>query len=409
MFVPGSLGRHSVFFLTLAIHIVFTLSYCWVSNIGLHLTLRFFQGLSFESNYLMPYTIVLEVVPPDHRAMVIMLCFAAWSFGMCFTALVAWLIPNWQYLALISCLPSLLGFSFWRYLPESPRWLLSKGRLGQCVDILLQMARENGKEETSRTHLEEDLRRLTLTEPEKVPFSQVLAYPKLRFRAILIFFMMYCMHATYGSLLLGINVMPSNYFLSHFILSISELPSNFLGWIITHYLGRRFMCWFTYILLAVFAVAATFCTHDEWLLLIVLAMAKLLATQGLYVIFVLASEIFPTSVRTSGIGLTIVFGTLGMVVCPYVLNSGLGATFQYWVMAGLSLMSLLLSLPVPETIGLPLPQTFQEAENLGAGRPLSAWIHHWNKNEYPTPSPLHLLPDHQQELKEFNPKKPFVQ
>ncbi|XP_042241363.1 carcinine transporter-like [Homarus americanus] len=148
------LGRHSVFFLTLAIHIVFTLSYCWVSNIGLHLTLRFFQGLSFESNYLMPYTIVLEVVPPDHRALVIMLLFISWTFGMCFTALVAWLIPNWQYLALITCLPSLLGFSFWRYLPESPRWLLSKGRLGQCVDILLQMARENGKEETSRTHLE---------------------------------------------------------------------------------------------------------------------------------------------------------------------------------------------------------------------------------------------------------------
>lgn len=376
------LGRKKVFFLSLAIHVVFTISYIWVSHIGLHLALRFFQGLSFETYYLMPYIIVLEMIPPEKRAVATMYSFVSWTIGMCFTALVAWLLPQWQYLAFLSCVPSIVGFLYWRYLPESPRWLLSKGQLQQCSDILLEVARINGATKVSGQHLESDLRDLMLTQPQAVPLTHACAYPKLRLRAVFLFIIAYCMFVVYGVLMLGINVMPSNYFLSHFILSASELPSNVLGWLITHYLGRRFMCFITYLLAAVFSVVATYCVHDEWLLMSIVAMVKLLATQGLYVVFLMASEIFPTPIRTSGYGITIVFGMLAMVVSPYILHSTFGPTFQYWVMVVLSLVSLLASIFLPETLGLPLPQTFQEAEDLGAGRPFTAWVHHWNQHKY---------------------------
>ena len=39
-----------------------------------------------------------------------------------------------------------LTFYIIRYLPESPRWLLAKGRLQEANDILHNLARINGKE-----------------------------------------------------------------------------------------------------------------------------------------------------------------------------------------------------------------------------------------------------------------------
>jgi len=36
--------------------------------------------------------------------------------------------------------------NYYRFLPESPRWLLAKGRLSEANDILETLARVNGKE-----------------------------------------------------------------------------------------------------------------------------------------------------------------------------------------------------------------------------------------------------------------------
>lgn len=54
-------------------------------------------------------------------------------------------------------------------------------------------------------------------------------------------------------------------------------------------------------------------------------------------------------------------------------------------MMALLLLCCLAALPLPETLGLPLPQTFQEAEDIGNGRPLLTWIHHWNYEKHSLP------------------------
>ena len=58
----------------------------------------------------------------------------------------------------------------------------------------------------------------------------------------------------------------------------------------------------------------------EWLLMTVIGFAKLFSTSSLYIVYLMASEVFPTPVRTAGTGVTTVFGMLGMVVAPHVLH-----------------------------------------------------------------------------------------
>ncbi|XP_063616059.1 solute carrier family 22 member 2-like, partial [Penaeus indicus] len=200
-----------------------------------------------------------EFLAPEKRTTGSLVTFVAWTFGTCLTSLTGWLIPRFQYLVVISCIPAVCGFLYWRYLPESPRWLLSQGKISECATNLLLVARSNHKTEATREQLEAELRILWERQEKEVSLLEVLRYPKLRVRALILLYMSTCTFLIYGVVFLGVTVLSSNFFLSHFILSLSELPSNGLGWVWTHYLGRRCTCILSFLTTGAFCVAATFC------------------------------------------------------------------------------------------------------------------------------------------------------
>ncbi|XP_069166369.1 solute carrier family 22 member 1 [Procambarus clarkii] len=379
-------GRRVILYVALAIHVVFTIPLVWISNVGFHLLFRFLAGLGYLSYSLVPYVIVVETVGSRRRALTTGLYYGTWTAGMCFTALVAFLVPHWQYLALISCVPPIIFLLFLRLVPESPRWLLSKGRVTECARILLQVAKTNGNQEVTKQDLKKKLCDIVDKQVEEVSIKNALRYPILRWRLVSLLTIAMCVYMSYGVILMGINVLPSNYFLSHFILSVSQLPATATSWVFMQYLGRRFSSMASALLFIVLCVVATFCTHDAWALVVVIGALRLCLAVQMQVMFVQVVELLPTPVRSSGLGLYTVFGLCAMTASPYILHSGQGSSFHYWVLVGLMLLSLILCIPLPETLGHALPQTFQEAEDLGFGRPMATWIHHWNLHKYPAAS-----------------------
>lgn len=72
-------------------------------------------------------------------------------------ALVTTLVHDWFILSLVTSVPFLFYFLYILIMPESPRWLLAKGKLEDALKILETMARVNGKEfpESFHSKLEE--------------------------------------------------------------------------------------------------------------------------------------------------------------------------------------------------------------------------------------------------------------
>ncbi|ROT66050.1 Organic cation transporter 1 [Penaeus vannamei] len=392
------IGRRLMFFVVLAVHAIFTLPVAWTTNYGLLLSLKFFAGLAFETVNMMSYITGIEFLAPERRNTGCLLTFLGWTFGTCLTSLIAWLIPDWRYLAMISCLPATCGFLYWRYLPESPRFLLSKGKISECATVLLQIAKKNKKTGVSRAQLEAELSILWSRQEKEVSLLEALRYPKLRVRMLMLFVMSGCLFLTYNVVFLGVTVLSSNFFLSHFVLSISELPSNGLGWVWTHYLGRRFTCIATFLSTGAFCVAATFCLEDKWAMLAIASCIRLFSTQLIYIATMQSAEIFPTPIRSTAFAWMVVCGLGAAIATPYILHSGFGDAFPYWFLSALMLLCATLGAFLPETIGLPLPQTFRDSEELGKGRPLTTWIHHWNHHKYVPASPEE---PNNQELRSF--------
>lgn len=59
---------------------------------------------------------------------------------------ICYLVRDWVTLGTVTSVPFVLYYFYWFWLPESPRWLLAKGRFEEASKILETLARINKKE-----------------------------------------------------------------------------------------------------------------------------------------------------------------------------------------------------------------------------------------------------------------------
>ena len=58
------------------------------------------------------------------------------------------MFPSWKALLLIATLPNLITIVLYKWVPESPSWLLCKGKTEEAEEILTFMAKVNRRDPT---------------------------------------------------------------------------------------------------------------------------------------------------------------------------------------------------------------------------------------------------------------------
>lgn len=97
-----------------------------------------------------PFDLLAEFLPASHRGRFLVYIEYFWTIGSMFVAGLAWASLNqrgWRFLAYVTALPVLLAsvVSYF-YLPESPRWLMIKGRTEEAEEIVRAAAKVNNVE-----------------------------------------------------------------------------------------------------------------------------------------------------------------------------------------------------------------------------------------------------------------------
>lgn len=80
-----------------------------------------------------------------------------WSVGIMLLPAVASYWTSWTYLYMAISYPTVILIFLYPLIPNSPRWLINKGRVREAKEVLLNAARVNGKTDFSEADLEKQL------------------------------------------------------------------------------------------------------------------------------------------------------------------------------------------------------------------------------------------------------------
>ena len=185
-----------------------------------------------------PMNILCEISNIKKRGFVICVICLAWSLGQILFPLVGWLIASWKILKVVSVAPLALFFFSWKLLPESPRWLISKGKTEEAATIMRRIAETNGV--TPPADLNSRLQKLSdATQEKSLGYLSLFARPTLAIRTVLCTIGFTASAFIYYQMVINVQNMAGNTFLNLFLLGLVEGPGNFLGTVLANKIGRR--------------------------------------------------------------------------------------------------------------------------------------------------------------------------
>ena len=144
-------GRRAILMGTLLVYSIATGLTALAWGYGVLLLLRFVTGLGLGGELPVASTLVAEVAPSKQRGRMLVLLESFWAYGWILAALIGYLvIPEygWRVAFLIGALPAFYVIILRRRLPESPRYLLRKGRHAEAREAAAALGVEyEGAEE----------------------------------------------------------------------------------------------------------------------------------------------------------------------------------------------------------------------------------------------------------------------
>ncbi|XP_077561656.1 organic cation transporter protein-like isoform X2 [Haemaphysalis longicornis] len=330
---------------------------------------RFIASLGHGGVTNIAYTLAMECVGPGKRAMVSVVQETGWVLGMMLLPAVAYLVTNWIHLQLLISVPVVLMLVTAFFLDESPRWLFVAEKSEKAENVLRKIGRKNNIEA-------KDISKIVLETKEKVELekkrrkSSIFDLFKKRKIAVItlsVYVQFVVVVLVYYDLIYKISDFGGNPFLNFFLVSLLELPVMLVNVLLINYVPRRLICLLLYIPAALVCITLLFVPPQLVWLQLSLAMAGKLAVHCAYsTLCVQVTECFPTEARAVALGSALTASRIGAIVAPFFKD--LGRLTHTWVPTlfdmVLVIISVLLSLLVPETFRKRLPDTFKDTLRL---------------------------------------------
>ncbi|XP_063045922.1 organic cation/carnitine transporter 2-like [Engraulis encrasicolus] len=269
---------------------------------------------------------------------------------------------------------SLVGFLyiplFW-FIPESPRWLITQGRLQEAEAVIRAAAKRNGitaPEDIFQQELTSDT-----NESEHKPSGEIkstwldlLKKANMRNITLINIIIWISISLAYYGLSFNTSNLDGDPYLNCLISAATEFVAYAFVWFIAHYAPRRFVLPFTLLLGGALLLLIQLVPDGLSGLTITLAMMGRLVVTGAYTfVYLYSTELLPTVVRNMGLGVFSMAARIGSASSPYVAHIGTyNKILPFILMGTISLFSGGLSLLLPETKGEKLPELISQVKPL---------------------------------------------
>jgi putative MFS transporter len=363
-----------VFILNLLVYSLFSLAAAFSPNVETFLVLRFIAGIGLGAELVLVDTYLAEFVPARVRGRMTAWAYTIGFLGVPLAALLGGKlvahhqllgIDGWRWLLVFGGLGAVFVLAIRTMLPESPRWLESRGRDAEAREVVASVV---AKVAPGAPVPEQLFAGASRAEDDAPNVAEVLriAFRDYRKRTVmLVIFQILQTVAYYGFGTLAPLVLVSKGFevtqsLGYAALTFAGYP---LGSLLSIPLVERFERKHLIIVSALgIALCGIVFAAAEQVVVIVVAGFLLTAVSNVFsnAFHIYQAEIFPTAIRSTASGICYSLSRATSTVLPFVAVPALAALGPVAVFSGSAALVILLCLNVgllgPRSTGLQLEQ-----------------------------------------------------
>ena len=350
----------------------------FMPNYWSYALLRILVGVGSEGCFIVAFTMSIEIVGVrEHVPGLPWVSFntfqgniiaVPFALGEVFVSLMAMVINKWRDLELALSILSMLCAVIWFVIPESPRWLIAKGKYIKAQKVIREAALKNGVMITEDVFTSDD----DSEEVEEIiQYRFIDIFHKSVLKISLAMFVCWPVATLlfYGLTFSADKInLTDNTNVSFIIMCLMEIPSVIVLILLMDVWGRKPLFVFSLLIPGVSCAAAAWLEKGVIFTIFVL-IGKFCASGAFSIAYIFTAELFPTSIRTTMIGACSTMARIGGILAPWVAvylpdQGSFSEQIPLYIFGASSVFGGLMALLLPETLGFPLPNTFHDVEKM---------------------------------------------
>ncbi|XP_040826726.1 solute carrier family 22 member 12 [Ochotona curzoniae] len=334
----------------------------------LYCLFRFLSALSVSGIMMNTGTLLMEWTSTKARPLLMTLNSLGFSVGQMLTGAVAYGVRDWSLLQMAISVPFFVCFAYSWWLPESARWLLSTGHPERSLRELRRVAATNGRRPAGDALTMEVLLSATRGElsgsQAPVKLDILVRLPALRLRTYVSMLCWFAFGFTFYGLALDLQALGGDIFLLQVLIGAVDLLAKASSLLFLNRLGRRPSQAASLVLPGLCILANMLVPHEMGAVRSVLAVLGLGSLGAAFTCnSIYGGELFPTVLRMTAVSLGQMASRAGAILGPPVRLLGVHSpSLPLLVYGAVPVLSGLTALLLPETRGLPLPDTVQDLQ-----------------------------------------------
>ncbi|EWT06135.1 membrane protein [Intrasporangium chromatireducens Q5-1] len=349
------LGRRNVFALTLLVYGIATGAAGLSTGIAMLIVLRFVVGLGLGAELPVASTLVSEYAPSRIRGRIVVILEAFWAVGWILAALIGYFVVpasenGWRWALFLGIVPALYAVVVRAGLPESVRFLESRGRTAEAEAAVRSFEAASGVAPVPSP----------VAEVQSRPSWSALWDRSLRRRSAALWVTWFGVNFSYygafiwiPSLLVADGFSLTKSFGFTLVITLAQLPGYAAAAFLIERWGRR--ATLASFLLGSAASAVLFGQAGSEAAIIAAGCALSFFNLGAWgALYAVTPEVYPTALRGSGAGSAAAFGRIASILAPlsvpWLLGAG-GHGLVFGVFGAAFVVAALAALALPEWRG----------------------------------------------------------